>query len=153
DTAPQRKADAEQQRDQLTRRIVDIIEQHVDFEGWRDNGGETGFIQQLNGNLIITNTPRNHREIQGLLSKLRELRAMQINVETRFLLVRQDFFEQIGFDIDVILNANNNQVRAGQALAPSTTAGSFFNNGRYRGGPFVPVGADINQSNTVGDTF
>ncbi len=44
-------------RDRITQ-ITDIIRQNVDFEGWRDNGGETGTIQELGGTLIITNTPQ-----------------------------------------------------------------------------------------------
>ncbi|MCC6660396.1 MAG: hypothetical protein IT437_05875 [Phycisphaerales bacterium] len=112
--------------------IVNIITQNIDFEGWQENGGTTGKIQQLvnQGNLIITNTAKNHREIAGLLSKLREVRAMQINVETRFLLVNHDFFEQIGFDLDVYINSNNNQFRAARAVDPSIQPRDFFTNGR-----------------------
>ncbi len=147
-----------QQRDREERidDVVAVITENVDSEGWVDNGGSTGKIQRLanQGQLIITNTPKNHREIEGLLSKLRAQRAMQINVETRFLLVNQDWFEQIGFDLDIYFNANNNQVRAGQALAPQTQASDFFNNGRLRpGGTWQPTSADINQSNTTDDDF
>lgn len=113
--------------DERRKEIVDIIIQNVDFDGWIDNGGDTGNIQPLGGSLIITNTARNHREIGGLLSKLREQRALQINVETRFLLVSSGFFEQIGFDLDVYFNSNNNQVRAAQATDPTIQGGDFFN--------------------------
>lgn len=89
--------------------IVELITTNVDFEGWQDNGGTTGRVQRLNGNLIITNTAKNHREIANLLKQLREIRELQINVEARFLEVAQDFFEQIGFDLDVYFNAENNQ--------------------------------------------
>lgn len=106
--------------------ITDIIQQNVDTEGWVDQGGSTGAIHQLNGSLIIRNTPKNHQAISGLLAKLREARAMQINVETRFLLVSQDFFEQIGFDLDVYFNAGNNQVRAARATNPNVEASDFF---------------------------
>jgi general secretion pathway protein D len=124
-------------RDRITQ-ITQIIEQNVDFNGWRNNGGDTGMIQELNGSLIITNTPRNHREITGLLSKLREIRSMQINVETKFLLVNQDWFEAIGFDLDVVINANNNQVRAARANDPTIQAGDFFNfNPSQNGGNFM----------------
>ncbi|MBX3358007.1 MAG: hypothetical protein KF745_06220 [Phycisphaeraceae bacterium] len=120
-------------RDRITQ-IMDIIRQNVDYEGWRENGGETGAIQELNGTLIIRNTPRNHREIMGLLSKLREIRSMQINVETKFLLVNQDWFEQIGFDIDVIFNAGSNQVTAAQAVDPTIQPIDFFSfNGANKG--------------------
>lgn len=112
---------------ELLDRLLEIIQTNVDFEGWRDNGGNTGTVQPLNGNLIITNTARNHREIQGLLNQLREIRAIQIHVETRFLSVTQNFFEQIGFDVDVYFNANNNQVRdarrQAQVLGYGTLAG------------------------------
>ncbi|MBL8763565.1 MAG: hypothetical protein JNM07_04765 [Phycisphaerae bacterium] len=109
------------------RKYIEIIQTHVDPAGWRDAGGEIGTIQGLeNGTLIVTTTPANHKEIQGLLSKLREVRQMQINVETRFLLVNQDWFEQIGFDIDVYLNANNNQFRAARGNDPSVQPSDFF---------------------------
>jgi type II secretory pathway component GspD/PulD (secretin) len=108
-------------------KIREILQTNVDPEGWTDNGGETGAIQELNGSLIIRNTPRSHREISGLLSKLREIRSMQINVETKFLLVNQNWFEQIGFDVDLVLNANNNQVRAARAVDPTFQPSDFFN--------------------------
>jgi general secretion pathway protein D len=113
-------------RDEKMRRLVAIVQNHVDPDGWRDRGGDTGSIQEVNGNLIITTTPANHREITGILTKLRELKSMQINVEARFLVVNQDFFEQIGFDLDVYFNAASSQVRAAQALDPAVQPGDFF---------------------------
>jgi len=98
-------------RDELLQRIIEILQQNVDADGWRDNGGDTGAIQELNGNLIITNTAKNHRQISGLLRQLREVRSIQVSVDTRFLLVNEDYFEQIGFDLDVVFNADNSQVQ------------------------------------------
>jgi type II secretory pathway component GspD/PulD (secretin) len=114
-------------REARIRQIVDIIQQNVDFDGWKDNGGETGALQELNGSLIITNTPTNHREIVGLLSKLREIRNMQINVETKFLLVNQNWFEQIGFDLDIIWNANSQQAQNARNVDPSVRPSDLFN--------------------------
>lgn len=114
-------------RERRIRQIIDILYANVDFEGWKDNGGETGSMQELNGSLIITQTPRNHREIVGLLSKLREIRNMQINVETKFLLVNQQWFEQIGFDLDIVFNASNNQIQRARAQDPSVLPSDFFN--------------------------
>ncbi|MEM9661991.1 MAG: hypothetical protein AAF937_06750 [Planctomycetota bacterium] len=118
--------DEERDRQERIDQIIDIIQNNVDFEGWQANGGDTGFIQELNGSLIITNTSKNHREVQGLLGQIRAQRAMQINVETRFLLVNQDFFEEIGFDIDVYLNANNNQIGVARGNDPTIQASDFF---------------------------
>ena len=107
-------------------RIREIIYSNVDPESWPEGGGTTGAMYELNGSLIIRNTPKNHREIRSLLAKLRESKAMQINVESRFLLVAQDFFEQVGFDLDIYFNGENNQVRVAQATDPTVLPGDFF---------------------------
>ncbi len=106
--------------------LIRIITAHVDPNGWSNNGGDIGSIDKFQGNLIVNNTPRNHREIHGLLSKLREFRAMQINVEARFLLVSTGFFEEVGVDIDVYFNAKNNQVRTARATDRNIQASDFF---------------------------
>lgn len=120
--------DDDEERDRQDRidQIIDIIQNNVDFEGWQDNGGDTGFIQELSGSLIIRNTPKNHRAINGLLSQIRAQRAMQINVETRFLLVNQDFFEEIGFDLDVYFGNDNDSVQFARAVDPTVSVGDFF---------------------------
>ncbi len=119
---------------ELMDKILEIIQTNVDWDGWRDNGGETGIVQELNGNLIITNTATNHRQIQGLLNQLREIRSIQVNVETRFLIVNQDWFEKIGFDIDVIFNADNNQFEAASDQLSSFGIGALAN----EGSPLLP---------------
>ncbi|MFO0832979.1 MAG: hypothetical protein U0637_14200 [Phycisphaerales bacterium] len=147
----QNQGQEEQRRtlQERTQEILDIITTNVDSEGWRENGGDVGYIQQLGGLLIITNTPANHRSINGLLAKLREYRAMQINVETRFLLVSQDFFEQIGFDFDVYLNADSNVVRSARTTRPTTRPSDFFDpiNGLYRA-TYPQLGNDSTGANT-----
>lgn len=127
DEDQEREAD-EGRRERLMTDLQQIIVDNVDTDGWIERGGETGAIRSLvnSGSFIITTTPKNHREISGLLRKLRDIRSMQINVECRFLLVNQDFFEQIGFDLDVYLNANNNQVRTARRFDPSIQSQDFF---------------------------
>ena len=53
---PRRATPTRLSREELVQQIVDIIQENVDPEGWRDLGGDTGSLQELNGNLIITNT-------------------------------------------------------------------------------------------------
>jgi len=106
--------------------MKDIIRALVDPGEWREDGGETGAMYDWQGQLIVTQTADNHRAIRGLLSMLRDQRALQINVETRFLLVSQDFFEQIGFDLDVYFNANSNVVTNAQAGDPNILPSDFF---------------------------
>lgn len=106
--------------------IVNLIQTTVDPNGWVENGGDTSSISQLNGNFVITTTPRNHRAIIGLLGKLRAVRALQINVEARFLTVSQDFFEQIGFDLDVYFNAKSAEYRIANQIDPSLLPSDYI---------------------------
>lgn len=124
--------------EQRTKEVIDIITNTVAHDTWQENGGEVGFVQQFQGALVVTSTPRVHKSIDGLLAKLRQQRAMQINVETRFLLVANDFFEQIGFDLDIYLNGTNNQVRAAQAANPAVVPSDFFPNGVYNRNLSIP---------------
>jgi type II secretory pathway component GspD/PulD (secretin) len=110
----------------MIEQIVIIVQEQVDPEGWRDSGGDTGSLQELNGNLIITNTPKNHREIEGLLSQLRTIRALQINIEGRLINVQLEYFEQIGIDFDMYFNTNNAMYEAGLAADPSMNLSDFF---------------------------
>jgi type II secretory pathway component GspD/PulD (secretin)/tetratricopeptide (TPR) repeat protein len=121
----------EEQRspEEQLRDLLEIIQTNVDIDGWSDNGGDTGIVQTLNQNLIITNTARNHREIQALLDKLREVRSVQISVETRILQVSTDFFEKIGFDIDLYLNGNDQRDAAISQVQGSSGLGTFFGEG------------------------
>ncbi len=113
-------------REDRVQAIIDLIQANVDPDGWVSIGGDTSSITELNGNFIITSTPKNHRAIIGLLNKLRQQRAVQINVETRFLSVDQNFFEQIGFDLDVYFNANNTEYQIARTIDPSLLPSDYF---------------------------
>ncbi len=92
--------------EQITNLIQDTVGKKED---WETQGGD-GSIRELNGNLIIKTTPKNHRQIGHLLAQLRETRAIQIAIEGRFLLVEQNFLDEIGVDLDVtIQNGNANK--------------------------------------------
>lgn len=56
------------------------------------------------GQMIVTQRPEIHRQIEKLLAQIRWSRAIQITVEARFLMVSRSFLEQVGFDFDMILN-------------------------------------------------
>lgn len=120
-------------REERVRQLISILQETIDPEGWRDLGGDTGSIQELNGNLIITNTPRNHRQITGLLSQLREIRALQISVEAKVLNVSTNWFEQIGVDLDLYFNTNKTMFRQARAADPNFHLSDFFDgDGRLR---------------------
>lgn len=115
-------------REQMVSQIINLVQDVVDSESWRDFGGDTGTIHELNGNLVIRNTPRAVQQIDGLLSMLREVRALQINVEARFLTVDMNWFEKIGFDLDIFFNTNNDLRRQQLAVDPLGHLSDFFDN-------------------------
>lgn len=115
-------------RKEIVDGIISTIQQHIDADSWKDFGGDTGVLHELGGNLVITQTPRNHQQIEGLLSQLREIRSLQINIESRFLTVDMNWFEKIGFDLDLYFNTNKTMFNQARAVDPLFQPGDFFDN-------------------------
>lgn len=88
--------------------ILDLIRtQTGSQDDWVELGGDVSSVRELNGLLLVRTTPDTHAEITALLDELRQTRSMQISVEARFLLVDQNFLEEIGVDIDLEIGAND----------------------------------------------
>mgnify|MGYP003960311867 CR=1 FL=1 len=94
----------EEMIEQITQLIQDTVGNQPD---WAAYGGEVSSLRELNGNLIVKTTPDNHRDMIKLLGQLRSARAMQIHIESRFLLVETNFLEEIGVDLDFQINVND----------------------------------------------
>src|SRR5207249_4215477 len=77
-------------RQDLVDSIIKLIEDTVSTETWKDNGGTVGSLRELSGQLIVTQTPENQRNLIKLLEQLRETRAIQVTIETRFLKVQRN---------------------------------------------------------------
>ncbi len=89
------------------RKIIDLIESTVAPDSWRDRGGSIGTIKEINGQLVITHNSSGHQQINGLLAKLREERAIQVSVEALFLTVSSHYLEEMGMDLDIVFNGGN----------------------------------------------
>ncbi|HEV2296451.1 MAG TPA: hypothetical protein VGR35_21585 [Tepidisphaeraceae bacterium] len=96
----------ETEREALITEITELIQETVDPESWREAGGSVGSIRVLGGNLIVNQTPENHRSLQGLLEQLRESQSIQITIEARFLTIQRNFLEDIGVDVDFVFNTD-----------------------------------------------
>ncbi len=132
-------------KEELIIKITELIQDSVgSSDEWLD---EQSTIKELNGNLIIKTTPNNHRDIIGLLAQLRETRAIQISVESRFLIVDQNFLEEFAVDIDARYKASGNfgpiQV-AQDSVSLAQRLGSSFT-----GGP-VSAGTDFDKNDAGG---
>src|SRR5206468_9336763 len=94
-------------RQELVDQIVKLSEETVDPNSWRDNGGQVGAIKELSGQLIVTQTADNQRQLINLLEQLRETRAIQVTVEARFVSVSRNYLEDVGLNLDFFFNAKN----------------------------------------------
>jgi beta-lactamase regulating signal transducer with metallopeptidase domain len=87
DYVPQPKAPpappTTQPQPKLVEQITSLIQETVEPDLWRDNGGNVAAIRELSGQLIITATAQMHEQIAHLLTQLREGRGVQIVVEMR----------------------------------------------------------------------
>ncbi len=92
------EADRQQQIDDLLELIRTTVGERDD---WVEFGGDVSSISELNGLLIVNTTPDSHKQLSDLLTQLRQTRSMQISVEARFLLVDQNFLDEVGIDIDL----------------------------------------------------
>ncbi|MEE8169817.1 MAG: hypothetical protein V3T70_04650, partial [Phycisphaerae bacterium] len=84
-----------------------LIQSTIDPESWREAGGNIGSIRPLRNQLIVTQTSTAHQQLRDLLRQLREAHAIQIAVEARFISVTRNYLEQIGVDLDIVLNNGN----------------------------------------------
>ena len=87
--------------------IIELIQQTIDPESWRESGGNVGSIQSLHQQLIVTQTATAHGQLRDLLRQLRRARALQIGVEARYITISRNWLEQIGVDLDIVLNNGN----------------------------------------------
>lgn len=96
----------EEDRERLSRvrKIMELIRDTVNPDSWRDRGGSIGVMNELNGQLVVTQNSAAHRRISGLLDKLREERAIQVAVEALFITVSSNYLEEMGLDLDIVLN-------------------------------------------------
>ena len=112
-------------RQDLVDAITKLIEDTVATESWKDNGGSVGALRELEGQLIVTQTPENHRQLVNLLEQLRETRAIQVTVETRFLTVQRNYLEDVGVDLNFLFNLNSSWSQKFGTI-PVTTPSSAF---------------------------
>ncbi len=110
--------ETEMTRAELVANILDLIRTTIDRESWVQGGGTVGSVKELGGQIIVTQTSENHRSMLELLGKLREARAIQINVEARFIQVTTGFLNHIGIDLDFFFNLGSDIVRTSDGLTP-----------------------------------
>jgi type II secretory pathway component GspD/PulD (secretin) len=84
---PQTRPDPAKQRADRIKEVMDLIQETVAADSWREAGGTVGAMRQIQGQLIVTQTPENQQQIATLLAQLREPRGVQVMVEARFVML------------------------------------------------------------------
>lgn len=80
--------------------LVLLIQQTIEPESWYEVGGEGSITVYERKKLIIYQTREVHNQIAKLLEELRKALGHQVAIEARFLLVGENFLEDIGLDMD-----------------------------------------------------
>jgi general secretion pathway protein D len=130
-------------RAELIEQIISLIRDTVDTNSWKENGGSVGAVRELNGQLIVTQTPENQRALVQLLSQLRETRAIQVSIETRFLRVQRNFLEDIGVDFDFQFNGLDDRI-TGSNITGGTRNGAIG---------FLQNSSNFTQASTLDTTL
>jgi hypothetical protein len=66
-----RPADQETAQQDAIDSITKMIEDTIDTDSWRDNGGSIGSLREFAGLLIVSNTTEAHQKIKAFLERLR----------------------------------------------------------------------------------
>ena len=80
--------------------LQQLVQEIVEPSSWFAAGGEGTIRVYENRELVVRQTPKNHREVQKLLDNLRKRLGQQVAIEARFLIVTENFLEEIGLDLD-----------------------------------------------------
>ncbi|MEM7204259.1 MAG: hypothetical protein AAF628_28630 [Planctomycetota bacterium] len=76
-------------------KLVDLVRLNIDPDSW-DAGGAS--ITPQRGVLLVRHNRTVHEQIERLLADLRQAVGIQVDVETRFLQVEDQFLEDVGVD-------------------------------------------------------
>lgn len=100
--------------------LIWTLQQTIEPDSWYEEGGDGRIDQYGESKLIIWQTPEVHSQIKEFIEKLRAGLGEQIAIEARFLLVGENFLEDIGFDISSI------NLKVGGHWAPATDGRLVF---------------------------
>src|SRR6185437_2413395 len=110
--------------------LIELITGTIAPTTWSEVGG-AGAIKQFatNLSLVISQTQEVHEEIADLLEQLRRLQDLQVTIEVRFLTLSDQFYEQMGIQMNIDANANAMSSIFGQQITAQTGTNNFDANG------------------------
>ncbi|MHC4125622.1 MAG: hypothetical protein ACYSRR_04095, partial [Planctomycetota bacterium] len=88
--------------DERAENLTLLIQETIEPETWYEAGGEGTVTVYENKKLIVLQTRKVHSQIEELLNEMRKSFGHQVSIEARFLLVGENFLEDIGLQIDAV---------------------------------------------------
>ncbi len=77
-------------------RLIGMIRETVDKASWDED--PTNTIIDKNGTLVVKQTAENQKKIADLLGSLRKSTGIQVEIESRFVAVENNFLQEVGVD-------------------------------------------------------
>jgi general secretion pathway protein D len=81
--------------------LVQLIQETIEPDTWFEYGGEGSIMPYEGKKMIILQTPEIHKQIDKLLKDLQKSLGHQVSIEARFLVVSENFLEDISLDVDI----------------------------------------------------
>ncbi len=81
--------------------LIDIVINTIEPDSWYESGGEGTISVFGSRQIVVWQTPEIHEKIQDFFNKILALKGDQVAIEARFLLVDENFLEDIGIDITI----------------------------------------------------
>jgi len=100
--------------------LIILIQDTVEPDSWWEAGGDGTVTIYENKKLIVLQSLEIHEQIEELLNNMRKSLGHQVSIETRFLVVTENFLEEIGLDLDIFIPNLN-----------SKFGGLFFDQGSF----------------------
>ncbi len=108
--------------------LMSLITSTIQPTSWDEVGGPGSIAEfATNLSLVISQTQEVHEQIVDLLEQLRRLQDLQVTIEVRFITLNDNFFEQIGVDMQLELPTNVTQLELTNALANKGSAAVGLN--------------------------
>lgn len=107
DTTQEQELDRDELEERALERVeslISLIQQTIEPDSWFEEGGEGSITAYESQKLIVRQTLAVHNQIKKLLKEIRKTLGNQVAIEARFLVVGENFLEDIGLDIDMFIS-------------------------------------------------
>jgi general secretion pathway protein D len=123
--------DSDQAKTENVQQIITAITTTINPDSWYENGGTGTILVYQDNQLIVLQTPEIQKQVKKLIEDMQKKFGMQISIEARFLIVKEDFLENINLDFDAtydfggklgVVDFQQNNLDGGESPALKTGA-------------------------------